>query len=93
MGASPSAGDYYSYGTAAYTFLLIGMNVRVLALNFTHNLFTLASFPLSFGLYVLYLIIYPCLAPVARALSPNMYMVPWHLAQSIPFWTIYLQLL
>jgi len=80
------AGDYYTYGTAAYTLLLINTNVRVMALNYTHNIFTVGSFVLSFFLYIVYLLLYPCQHLIAQLLAPNMYMVPWHMVKSAPFW-------
>jgi len=79
------AGDYYTYGTAAYTLLLINTNVRVMALNYTHNFYTFGSFVISFLLYGFYLLAYPCFFPVANFLAPNMYMVPYHMVTALPF--------
>jgi len=79
-------GDYYSFGTAVYTCLLVDMNYRVAFLNYTHNWYTIGSIVASFVLYVFYLIAYPCFKPIADMLTPNMYMVPWYLAKVPMFW-------
>lgn len=79
-------GDYYAFGTAVYSCLLVGMNYRVAFLNYTHNKYTVGSIFLSFALYVVYLILYPCQKLVTDILAPNMYMVPWRLAQVPIFW-------
>jgi len=78
--------DYYSWGTAVYTCLMLDMNYRVLFLNSTHNRYTLGSIMVSSALYVFYLVVYPCTRLFADLLGPNMYMVPYQLATSVPFW-------
>jgi len=80
------AGDYYTFGTAVYSCLLIDMNYRVAFLNYTHNKYTIGAIVLSFGCYVLFLMFYPCQQFMTDILAPNMYMVPWHMVKTVPFW-------
>jgi len=78
--------DYYSWGTAVYTVLVFDMNYRVAFLNYTHNRYTIGTIVASFLCYMLYLVVYPCTRLFADIFAPNMYMVPYQLVVSTPFW-------
>jgi hypothetical protein len=80
------AGDYYTFGTAVYTCLLVDMNYRAAFITVTHNQWTLGSIAASFALYVFYLYVYPCHQFITNMLAPNMYMVPWHMVTHSAFW-------
>jgi len=80
------AGDYYTFGTAVYSVLICDMNYRVLFINCTHNRWTVGSVILSFLLYVVFLLAYPCNPIMTRILEPNMYQVPRHMAATATFW-------
>jgi phospholipid-transporting ATPase len=79
------AGDYYTFGTAVYSCLLVDMNYRVVFLNYTHNQYTVGAVLASFVLYVVWLLGYPCTSFIANLLTPNMYMVPLHMVQNMIF--------
>jgi len=80
------AGDYYTFGTAVYTCLLVDMNYRCAFITSTHNKYTVGSICASFVLYVFYLYVYPCTRFITDLLAPNMYMVPYHMASNPIFW-------
>jgi len=79
-------GDYYTFGTTVYTFLLLDMNYRVFFLNRTHNKYTFLSILSSIVGYVMYLVAYPCNKFITDLLAPNMYMVPLRMVSCWPFW-------
>jgi len=82
------AGDYYTYGTAVYSGLLLDMSYRVLFLAFTHNRYTTISVVGSIALYAFYLFAYAdSLRLITEMLEPNMWDVPRHL-MCWPFWVM-----
>jgi len=76
------AGDYYTFGTAVYTCLIILSNYRVAFLTITWNWFSVGSLALSFAMYAFFLAVYGAL----ETLGPPMYSVPAHMASNLPFW-------
>lgn len=80
------AGDYYTFGTAAYSCLIVDMTYRAMFLTNTHNHYTVLAAVLSLFAYVCWLIFYPSWQWVADMLEPNMYMVPAHMAKTAHFW-------
>jgi len=80
------AGDYYTFGTAVYSCLLVDMNYRAAFITFTHNKYTIGSIIFSFVMYVVYLVVYPCNYLATSLLTPNMYMVPYHMVKQNIFW-------
>jgi hypothetical protein len=80
------AGDYYTFGTAVYSCLLVDMNYRAAFITSTHNQYTFGSICASFILYAFYLVVYPCTEFVTSLLAPNMYMVPYHMVKHLIFW-------
>lgn len=81
-----SAGDYYTFGTAVYTCLLIDMNYRVLFVTVSWNAYVLGFVLLSFVLYAVYLMLYPGVKVLCDILAPNMYQVPLHMTSNWTFW-------
>jgi len=75
------AGDYYTFGTICYTCLIIDVNYRAIFL--THNAkvrwWTAIAAVISFVMYVIWLLVYPCVKWVTELLTPNMFMVPEHM--------------
>ena len=65
------AGDYYTYGTAVYSCLILDMSYRVLFLAFTHNRYTTMSVVGSVGLYAFYLFAYADATRRLQTLTPR----------------------
>jgi len=82
------AGDYYTFGTTAYTCLVIDVNMQALFRGHTHNKFTIGSVVASFLLYAFWLLFYPMNPLVVNLLAPNMYMVPEHMVKNGYFWLL-----
>lgn len=80
------SGDYYTFGTTAYTCLLVDMNYRVMFLSVNWNKYTVFSIFVSFTLYAVYLCIYPFVKPLCNLLEPNMYNVPRNMVAQPTFW-------
>jgi len=85
-------GDYYSFGTACFSGLLVDVFYRIGFLNYTHNHWTMASLGVCIFGYVSYCV-FLCVMPpngniplLSSFLEPNMYRVPWQLAKAAPFW-------
>merc|ERR1719330_1197633 len=83
--ALTGVGDYYTFGTAVYTCMLVDMNYRVAFINITQNRYTIGAVLFSFVCYGIFLVVYPC-TPLVNLFTPNMYMVPMKMVSSIPFW-------
>jgi len=84
-------GDYYSFGTACFSGLLVDVFYRVWFLNYTHNLWTCLSLAACLFGYVSYCV-FLCVMPptgtipvLSSFLEPNMYLVPGHLVTQAPF--------
>eukprot|EP00425_Heterocapsa_triquetra_P006133 CAMPEP_0195158070 /NCGR_PEP_ID=MMETSP0448-20130528/185471_1 /TAXON_ID=66468 /ORGANISM="Heterocapsa triquestra, Strain CCMP 448" /LENGTH=1722 /DNA_ID=CAMNT_0040196865 /DNA_START=87 /DNA_END=5253 /DNA_ORIENTATION=+ len=74
------AGDYYTFGTAVYSCLILDMSYRVLFLAFTRNRYTYFVTAGSVALYAIYLVAYAgSIRNITNLLEPNMWHVPWHL--------------
>jgi len=80
------AGDYYTFGTTVFTLLLVDINCRVAMVNHTHNEWTLGTIFMSFALYAVFLLMYPCNKQLADILAPNMYMTPYKMVSTPTFW-------
>jgi len=76
-------GDYWTFGTMAYTLLVAGVNYRVCFLTNTWNKWSLIALGISFGMYIFYLIVY---CWFWRNGKPGTYMVPAHMVSSLTFW-------
>uniref|UniRef100_A0A7S1RD31 Phospholipid-transporting ATPase n=1 Tax=Alexandrium catenella TaxID=2925 RepID=A0A7S1RD31_ALECA len=76
------AGDYYTYGTAVYSLLIIASNYRVAFMTITWNWVSIAMQVISFGGYTIFLAIYG----VWRTIEPPFFSVPYHMASNAPFW-------
>lgn len=81
-----NAGDYYTFGTACYTCLMVDMSYRVLFLNATHNFYTTGSIVLSLVCYALTLVVYPGTRLFSDVLEPNMYGVTATMFKTPIFW-------
>jgi phospholipid-transporting ATPase len=85
-------GDYYSFGTACFSGLLVDVFYRVVFLSYTHNKWTVLSLVVCLFGYVSYCV-FLCVFPptgsiplLSSFLEPNMFQVPWQLAKTAPFW-------
>lgn len=78
------AGDYYCFGTAVYTCLIVVTTYRVAYLTAWWNWASVASIALAIFMYVLFLVIYGHW----KSIEPPMYMVPYHTASNVPFWIL-----
>jgi len=78
------AGDYYCFGTAVYTCLIMVTTYRVAYLTASWNWISVASIAASLFLYIFGMAIYGIL----KALEPPMYMVPYKVASNLPFWVV-----
>jgi len=76
-------GDYWSFGTASYTLLVLGMNYRVAFLTCTWNSYVTASFLVATAMYLMFLVVYSFFF---RHAKPGTYQVPGHLADTSIFW-------
>jgi len=75
-------GDYYSFGTVIYTWLIIAMNYRVIFITTTMNWLFAAAVVSSFLMYALFMIVY-C---TWDWLEPFMYMVIFQVCKEPLFW-------
>lgn len=80
------AGDYYTFGSAVYTCLILDLTYRVAFLTCSHNRFTLGAIVFTVSGYVLFLAVYPCVSFIANIFEPNMYMVPAYMVCNASFW-------
>eukprot|EP00408_Alexandrium_pacificum_P013219 CAMPEP_0171212874 /NCGR_PEP_ID=MMETSP0790-20130122/30357_1 /TAXON_ID=2925 /ORGANISM="Alexandrium catenella, Strain OF101" /LENGTH=601 /DNA_ID=CAMNT_0011678571 /DNA_START=180 /DNA_END=1985 /DNA_ORIENTATION=+ len=80
------AGDYYTFGTTAYSCLIVDVTYRAVFLTNTHNRYTVLAIVLSLFGYACWLVFYPSQQWVANLLEPNMYMVPYHMVRTAYFW-------
>lgn len=77
------AGDYYTFGTAMYTFLIIASNYRVAFITTTWNWLSVAALAASFLMYALCLIVYGSWKVVGGS---ELQSVPYYMASNGPFW-------
>jgi len=75
-------GDYYTYGTAVFSALIVASNYRVAFMTITWNWVSLAMQAVSFTGYTIFLAIYG----VWRAIEPPFFSVPYHMASNASFW-------
>jgi len=80
------AGDYYTFGSAVYTCLIVAMTYRVAFLTCSHNKYTLGIIAFTLCGYVFFLLAYPCVSFIANVFEPNMYMVPAYMVSNASFW-------
>jgi len=80
------AGDYYSFGTTVYTCLIVDMNYRAFIVPSTHNIYTVGAQILSLVMYVIYILVYTSVKPLADMLEPDMYKVASHIMSNWYFW-------
>jgi len=76
------AGDYYSFGTAVYTYLIVGGTYRVAYLTKTWNWVSIATIVLTLLGYAFFLVVYG----YWKSLAVFMFQVPRHMAGNLPFW-------
>eukprot|EP00405_Crypthecodinium_cohnii_P047476 CAMPEP_0206573016 /NCGR_PEP_ID=MMETSP0325_2-20121206/28597_1 /ASSEMBLY_ACC=CAM_ASM_000347 /TAXON_ID=2866 /ORGANISM="Crypthecodinium cohnii, Strain Seligo" /LENGTH=1487 /DNA_ID=CAMNT_0054077345 /DNA_START=113 /DNA_END=4576 /DNA_ORIENTATION=+ len=79
-------GDYYTFGTACYTCLLMDVNYRAAFKTHNHNKVTVGAICLSFIGYAFWLVAYPMNKILVNMLTPNMYWVPARMASMVYFW-------
>lgn len=80
------AGDYYTFGSAVYTCLILELTYRVAFLTCSHNKFTLGAIVFTLSGYVFFLAVYPCVSFIANIFEPNMFMVPAYMVCNASFW-------
>lgn len=77
-----NAGDVFTWGNALYSVLIMDGNYRVAFISITWNWISGAFMSLSFGLYLLFCLVYG----VMTFGTPNMKKVTYHMGGVAPFW-------
>merc|ERR1712226_567198 len=77
-----AVGDYYTFGTAVYSWLIIAMNYRVAFITTTWNWISVATIAASLAMYIFFITVY-CLW---EWFDPHMYMVASHMVGNSIFW-------
>jgi len=81
-----NSGDYYTFGTAVYTCLIIDVTYRAFFVTDSHNKYTRSSLFVALFGYAIYLVVYTESKFITNVLEPNMFHVGRRMAKSGYFW-------